>query len=839
MIKKRFIVTGMNCAACSSHVERAVKNVNGVSNVNVNLIANNMIVVFDEKITDSETIISAVIKAGYGASAEDIKSNERTNEFLNLKRKLIISVTLLLVLMYVGMGHMIGLPIPKCLSISNSPLGFSLIMMLLSAVIIGINFKYYISGFSKLFRLSPNMDSLVAMGSCVSFIYSSVLTFFIFKLSHNNDIAEASVLAHRLYFESAAMILVFISIGKTLESRSKLKTRDAIDSLIKLKPDTAVRLSEQGEEVISASQIQVNDILIIRSGSSVPADGIIIEGHGSIDESVLTGESIPCEKGVGNELYQATINVSGFIKLKVTAIDSDTALSKIIELVEEASSTKAPISRLADKISAVFVPVVFGISAVTFVIWLLLGAPFYEALNYAITVIVISCPCSLGLATPTAIAAGTGRAAKLGILIKNAATLEQIHRIDSVVFDKTGTLTEGRLYCTDFIPAGDIEINEFAKLVYAAECMSEHPIAKAITEYIEKNFSYRGYNATDFESIEGGGIRACINGKDLYCGNIPLISSHIVLYTGVADKLAEEGKTPIIFEYDDRYVGIIAVADTIRADGAFAVGILNDIAVNTVMLTGDNEVTAKSVADNIGISAFKASLKPLDKAEYIEELRSSGHHVLMVGDGINDAPALTVADIGVAIGAGTDIAIDSADIIHTGTDLTTVADTILLGRKVIRIIKENLFWAFFYNCIGIPIAAGVFSSLGVTLNPMIAAALMSLSSIFVVTNALRINLYEPIEKLTKTSDNKADADNFAESDDKEKEAMKVNVIVNGMMCVHCKAHVEEAFNSVEGIQCVVDLDSKTAALTLSKDFTDEELFDIVKKAGYEPVSVNR
>lgn len=838
-MKSRFKIIGMNCAACSSHVEQAVLSLPGIISANVNLMAGTMIAEFDEKTLNDSMIIDAVRKAGYGASLLNGTNTDKYDDFSKLLSRLIVSTALLLILIYSGMGQMIGLPVPSFINRSLCPQGYSVAQLVLSLTVIIFNFSYYSSGFAKLIRLKPNMDSLVSMGSCISFVYSTVLTVKIVLARFIALSESAFELSGRLYFESAAMILVFVSIGKTLEAKSKEKTRSSINSLINLKPLSAVKLTDEGEIIISADEISPGDILLVRSGESIPADGVIVEGYASLDESLLTGESVPIDKIVGDSAYQATINRSGFIKIRVTRDDRESALSKIIELVEEAASTKAPVSRLADKISAIFVPIVFGISIVTFVIWMLSGQPLYVALRYAVTVIVISCPCSLGLATPTAITVGTGRAAKYGILIKSAAVLEELHKIDTVVFDKTGTITEGKLKCTEIIPDDSIELKEFLQLAYAAENLSEHPIAKAITEYIRTNFPYGRYEASSYENIPGGGIRTAVNDDIIICGNEALVSKYTACPSSRAVKYAQEGKTPILFAKNNNYIGMIVVSDQIRSTSIDSVRKLKGMNITTELLSGDNYFTSERIAGEAEIEQFRAGLKPNEKEQCIRELIDSGRHVAMVGDGVNDAPALTAASIGIAIGAGTDIAIDSADIILTGSEPIDIVNSLTLGRRVYRIIKQNLFWAFFYNCLGIPIAAGVLEKYGISLNPMIAAALMSCSSLFVVSNALRINFIKLIAMENKTKDNTIEQNETVPDQCKEKEFMKVNVIVEGMMCIHCKAHVEEAFNSVDGIECCVDLESKTAALTLERNFSDEELFDIVKKAGYEPKKVIR
>lgn len=825
-MKKKFNVTGMSCAACSAHVDKAVRSIPGVSDVSVNLLANSMTVIFDDSIVTNDMIFKAVEHAGYKAAAADkinslskasLKS-EFGSEYRKNVIKLIVSGVLLLILMYLGMGHMLRLPL-GIFDSSLSPALNTTIQMILAAVIIGINFKYYRSGFSKLFRLAPNMDSLVAMGSAISFIYSCLKLINIFKLTETDFMAAVS-LSHNLYFESSAMILVFISIGKTLEAKSKVRTRDSIEDLMKLKPETAVRITDGTEEVIPTDDIRVNDILVVRSGQQIPADGIIINGSCSVDESVLTGESVPSDKASGDNVFQATIISSGYIEVKVTKSDSDSALSEIIRTVEEAASSKAPVSRLADRISAVFVPMVLGFAVITYAIWRFMGADIHDALNFAITVIVISCPCSLGLATPTAITVGTGKAAKLGILFKSASVLENCHDVDTVVLDKTGTITTGELKCSDVIPATDTDIHMLMRLAVSAEKSSSHPIGRCIYDYCSNQISDAFNNISDYEEVAGGGISCTVEGKPLKCGNYAFVSQYCKIDDNLYRSVIEKGVTPILFCYNNKYMGLIAVEDSIKQDSSAAVTGLKDLGLDIYMLTGDIAKTAESIAYRAGISNVKAEVKPSDKEKFISELRSDNHKVVMIGDGINDAPALTAADVGIAIGTGTDIAIDSADVILTHGSLVEAVNTIDLSRKVMKNIRQNLFWAFFYNCLGLPIAAGVFSGIGISLNPMIAAALMSCSSLFVVSNALRLNLYKPILK----------------TEDKN---MTFKVIVEGMMCMHCRANVEKAFNAVSGITASVDLETKTASVETTRDVTIEELKKIVEDAGYTVSAITR
>lgn len=838
-MKKQFSVTGMNCAACSAHVDKAVRSLTGVSDVSVNLLANSMTVIYDDKIVNDESIVKAVERAGYGAtvyeasdrSAKDKLDAKYSHEFRSNLIKLFISIFLLLILMYFGMGHMLHLPL-GFFDISTNPATNTTLQMILAAAIIGINFSFYRSGFTKLFRLAPNMDSLVAMGSAISFVYSFVRLVNIYMI-YETDIALACSIAHNLYFESSAMILVFISIGKTLESRSKVKTRDSIDGLMKLKPETATRIVDGQESVVALEEVKPGDILVVRSGQQIPADGVIIKGSASIDESVLTGESIPADKTTNDNVYQATINRSGYFEMKVTRSDSDSALSEIIRIVEEASSSKAPISRLADKISAVFVPVVLGLALVVYIIWRAIGAEIYQALNYAITVIVISCPCSLGLATPTAITVGTGRAAKLGILFKSAEILENLHDVDTVVLDKTGTVTTGSLVCPpEFVlPASGISVDNLLSFAAVLEKSSVHPVGRCIYDYCVNNNADTSKSATDYKELSGSGITCKIDSKILLCGNRAFVSEYCSIDENAYNSVLENGVTPILFSYDGTYLGLISVTDSIKDDSKAAVAGLNELGTQVIMLTGDIEKTTASIAAKTGIINFESGVKPQDKESYITGLQTKGHKVAMIGDGINDAPALTSADVGIAIGTGTDIAIDSADIVLTHGSLIEAVNAIDLARRVMKNIKQNLFWAFFYNCLGIPIAAGVFTGIGITLNPMIAAALMSCSSLFVVSNALRLNLYRPkLEHEEKIE---------IETKKTEDKIMTFKINVEGMMCVHCKANVERALNTMPGVTATVDLESKTASVESSVEITFQDLIKTVEDAGYTVSAISR
>lgn len=827
-MKQNFTVTGMSCSACSAHVDKAVRSLTGINEVSVNLITGNMLVDYDEAVTNEENIINAVVSAGYQASSEsaDVKAAPGIKKKAGISSaliRLISALALLLVLMYISMGHMLSLPIPEILSHEVNPHIYALVQLLLSLSVIIIYFRYFLSGFKKLFSGSPNMDTLVALGSGTAFLYSLIITVLIFYSLLTGDTQLAHEYCQNLYFESAAMILTLISLGKFLEARSKEKTTDSIKKLIELKPQKAILFTDGIEKEIDASEIKPGDILVVKSGQSIPTDGIIIEGNGSIDESALTGESIPVEKANGNKVFQATINRSGYFKMKAEKTGNDTAISQIISLVEAAANSKAPISRLADRVSSIFVPVVMGIALITGIVWLIVGESIGFSLSMAITVLVISCPCALGLATPTAIMAGTGKGAELGILIKSAESLEIAHKIDTVVFDKTGTVTTGVLSVTDVITYSGFENNSFIAMAGSIESMSEHPIARAITEY---SGGICSFDVSDYKNIPGGGISACINGRECHVGNRNLIHT-LGFNTQSVDndynRLAEEGKTPVIFIIEDKIAGIIAVSDIIKPDSRDAVAELHKMGISTLMLTGDNKVTANYIASKAGINKVIADITPADKERIVHELMKEGHKVAMVGDGINDAPALTRADIGIAIGAGTDIAIESADIVLVNSRLSDVSSAIRLSRATIRNIKQNLFWAFFYNTLGIPVAAGVFLySFGIKLNPMIASAAMSFSSVFVVSNALRLRFFK---KTTFTK--------------KEDKIMKLKVQIDGMACHHCTGRVSEVLNAVDGISAEVSLEDKAAYITLSRDISDDEITKIISDAGYTPVSVTR
>lgn len=848
MAKEKYNITGMSCAACSAKVERVVGKLDGVENVSVNLLTNSMQVEYKEDKLSSNDIIKNIADAGYGASLatatkqkKEEKSIKKTNDDAidSMKFRLKVSIVFLAILMYFSMGSMIGLPLPKFLSGEGNPVGFALTQLLLVLPVMYVNRKYYISGFKSLFHLSPNMDTLIAVGTVAAFTYGVIAIYVMGYALNNADMHTVTEYRMNLYFESVSMILTLITLGKFFETGSKARTTDAISKLIDLSPKRANVLRDGVEENILTEDVVVGDIVIVRPGESIPVDGMIIEGSTSVDESAITGESIPVQKEKGDKLIAATINKNGSVRIKATEVGEDTAISRIIALVEEASSSKAPIAKMADKVAGVFVPVVMGISLITFIVWLALGYDFSFALNCAIAVLVISCPCSLGLATPVAIMVGTGKGAENGILIKSADALETTHSIDTVVLDKTGTVTEGKPVVTDIL-AFDIDENEFLKLAAGVESASEHPLAEAIVEKAkEKNLEI--VSPTEFQAISGRGIVASVSGSKIIAGNEQAIkeqygnSENFTEVFKKGNELAAQGKTPMYFGKDNKLLGIIAVADTIKKDSKEAIQALKNRNIDVVLLTGDHKNTAMAIAKEAGIKKVIAEVLPTDKEEHIRELIKAGHKVAMVGDGINDSPALARADVGIAIGAGTDIAIESADIVLMHSSLKDVATAIDLSKAVIRNIKQNLFWAFFYNSIGIPLAAGVFYlSLGWKLSPMFGAAAMGMSSVCVVSNALRLRAFKP--KKVKKNNIENDEIELIENNRKEDKNMTTVINVNGMMCEHCKATVEKVTRGVEGVSnSLVNLDAKNVTIEHSADTDLEKVKKAITDAGYEVV----
>lgn len=843
-MKQKFDVTGMTCSACSAHVEKSVNQLCGIENVNVNLLQNSMTVEYDETALQTEDIIQAVQKGGYGASVHgqtasaEPTGNVAAEEMQHMKKRLIASFCFLIPLFYISMGHMMGAPLPSFLLGNENLLIFALTQLLLTIPVLIINKKYFVVGFQSLWNRSPNMDTLIAVGSGASVVYS---VFAIYAMAYHmghGDLVAAHHYGMELYFESAAMILTLITVGKYMETHSKGKTSEAISKLMDLAPKKANVIRNGIETEIPVEEVQKGDIVVVRPGQSIPVDGRIVEGFSAIDESAITGESIPVEKQVGDTVIGATVNKSGYFQMEATKVGNDTTLSQIIALVEEASASKAPIAKLADKVSGVFVPVVMGIALVAMLAWLIIGKePFSFALSIGIAVLVISCPCALGLATPTAIMVGTGKGAEYGILVKSAESLEIAHQVDAVVLDKTGTLTQGKPVVTDVVLAKGVLRNRLLKQAAAVEALSEHPLAEAVVEYAkEKEIAYD--KAENLQATAGQGITADVAGKRIFAGNLKMMQQNDIVVGNLEEtaiQLANEGKTPLFFAEDGKLLGLLALADTLKPTSKQAVDAFHRMGIDVVMLTGDNRRTAQAIADKLNIQVI-AEVLPQDKEQEVRRLQESGKKVAMIGDGINDAPALMRADVGVAIGAGTDVAMESADIVLMKSDLQDAVTAIELSHATIRNIKQNLFWAFFYNVCGIPLAAGVFFPvLGWKLNPMFAAAAMSFSSAFVVGNALRLKLFRP--KLTQQETQNTIKTTAQQKVLKEETTMKKVLKIEGMMCNHCTGRVEKALNDMDGVQAVVSLDDKSATVTLSKELSDETLVQAVTDAGYEVVDI--
>lgn len=861
MKKNKFNIQGMTCSSCQAHVQKAVENLNGIKNVNVNLLSNSMIVEYDEKTLNDKKIIEAVKNEGYGAtlainSQKDKIQNDNENTLKSMKKRLIISICFWIPLMYVAMYHMFydlfGIPVPKLINdLFHGPenaitFGFTQILLLIP--IIYVNRNYFIIGFKRLFKLSPNMDSLIAIGSFSAIIYGIYAIYMIgFGLGHNN-LELVSRFSNDLYFESAGTILTLITVGKYLETKSKGKTSEAINKLINLAPKTAIVLKNEKEIEVEVKDIKKEDIIIIKPGYSIPVDGIIIEGESSIDESTITGESIPTQKSINDKVISGTINKNGYFKMKATEVGDDTTLAQIIKLVEEAANSKAPISRLADKVSGVFVPIVITIALLTTIFWLINGQSFEFALSIGIAVLVISCPCALGLATPVAIMVGTGKGAELGILIKSAESLELLHKVDTVVLDKTGTITQGKPKVIDIITNQDLinEVmsqknkvkvvlnknndltskNNLLKIAGSLEKNSEHPLAEAIIEKTREN-NLNLYEVKDFEAISGRGVRGKIDNIEYFGGNLAFMQENNVKLEDVllkAEELSKQGKTLLYFAKENRLLGIIAVADTIKPTSKIAISELKKKNLEVIMITGDNKNVAESIGKNLEIDKVISEVMPQDKEREVTKLQASGKRVAFVGDGINDSPALVRSDVGIAISSGTDIAVESADIVLINDDLLSVVSAISLSKKVINNIKMSLFWAFFYNIIGIPVAAGLFYlSFNLKLNPMIGAAAMSLSSVCVVLNALRLKKFKPEFK-------KCDSENL---DNKERKIMK-KLIVNGMSCNHCKMSVEKALKKIDSVEDVeVNLETKEVIISSNKEIDNKVIEETIKEAGFE------
>ncbi len=927
---QNFNVTGMSCSACSAHVEKNVSKLKGVTRVSVNLLAATMKVDFDESILSAADICQAVEHAGYGATPSGtynrgqmaaqpggsggpsyggtscctsgssgsvscgashvtsgssslaggdpaVYSRPRNNmmekEQKNMKFRLIVSFAFMIPLMYIAMGHMMGLWVPSIFIGEENAVIFAFAQLLLTLPVVYVNRKYYINGYKMLFRGAPNMDTLIAVGSSAALIYG---IFAIFQMAYgqgHQDMTYVHRYMHDLYFESAAMILALITLGKYLETRSKGKTSEAIEKLINLAPKTAIRINDDGsEQEIPADQVRPGDLLLIRPGHSIPVDGEVADGHSSVDESALTGESIPVEKTSGDRVLSASVNGTGILKIRALKVGEDSTLAQIIRLVEEAGSSKAPIAKLADKISGIFVPAVMIIAALAFIIWyFIVGESFSFALSIGIAVLVISCPCALGLATPVAIMVGTGKGAQYGVLIKSGDALETAHKVDTVVLDKTGTITQGKPQVTDILPSKGISESEFIQISASLEQFSEHPLASAIMAYAAEQ-KLELLPVDNFNAVPGRGIRGDIQGKHYIAGNMKYLQEEHVLNDGnasgyweqLAQKLAAEGKTPLFFACDHSVAGIIAAADVVKPTSREAIAALHHMGIDVVMLTGDNHQTAQAVKNIVAVDTVISDVLPQDKEKEIRKLQDKGKCVAMVGDGINDAPALTRADVGIAIGAGMDVAIESADIVLMKSDLLDAVTAIQLSKSVIKNIRENLFWAFFYNTLGIPLAAGLlYPLLNLKLNPMIGAAAMSFSSVCVVTNALRLKFFKPKTypgaalKPATTGNDHSQGSNPAISDahtegvslpqsestkithiESEEFSMEKLMTIEGMMCTHCSGRVTKVLNDIDGVTATVSLEDKNAKITLNKEVPDDVLIKAVTDAGYEVTSLS-
>ena len=841
---RKFNITGMSCAACSARIEKAVNALDGIDSCAVSLLTNTMNV--EGEASDDE-IIAAVVAAGYGASGQkeqpsSQKSNTEKSEIAKLRGRLIASLVFLIALMYITMGHvMMGAPLPSLLA--QNPLAIGLLELILSAIILIINQKFFINGFKGAIHLSPNMDTLVALGSGASFIYSVYILFLMTAELTSGNLSASRHLLHGLYFESAAMILTLITVGKLLEAISKGRTADALKGLLELAPETATVIKDGKEIELPVSSIQSGDIFIVRPGGRIPADGEIIEGATAIDESMLTGESLPVDKNEGDKVSAGTVNISGFIKCRAIHVGEDTLLSQIIKIVGDASATKAPIARVADKVSGIFVPVVITLSIITAIIWSIVGKEVGFIIARSISVLVISCPCALGLATPVAIMVGGGVGAKRGILFKNAEALELLGRVDTVVLDKTGTITNGEMTVTDVISSQETSTSTLLSIALTLEKQSEHPLGAAIVRYAEEN-QIQILPSSGFNAIPGKGVECIIDGKRAVGGNLSFIETVCQLPESAIQaslSLSKEGKTPMFFAHGESYIGIIAVADTIKPNSSKAIEELGSMGIRTVMLTGDNENTAKAIADVAGIDEVIAGVLPDGKAQVIENLKRKCR-VAMVGDGINDAPALTTADVGIAIGAGTDVAIDSASVVLMKSDLWDLPCAIKISKHTLKNIHENLFWAFFYNVIGIPLAAGAWIPLlGWELDPMFGAAAMSLSSFCVVMNALRLNLINP-NKAYRSKKNKksltSTVDNSIEAAEKGDKSMKKTMKITGMMCPHCSGRVKKCLEALECVESAeVSHESGTATVSLSAPIADEVLKKTVEDQGYDVTDI--
>ncbi len=850
MKKSKFKITGMTCAACQANVTKCALKLDGTKEADVNLLNGYMVVEYDEEKLTEQDFVTAVNNIGYGAAlyGEVNKKNYLTSEWderkrdeaekeKGMKHRLISSIIFLVVLMYISMGHMIGLPLPSFLSGPENALVNAIVQMLLTVPVMIINRKFFISGFKGLVKRAANMDTLVALGSSASFLYGVFAIIMMAYALKNVNTQLLHRYSHELYFESSAMILTLVTVGKFLETRSKGKTSDALGKLVSLSPKTANVIRNGKEITVEADSVIVGDELIIRPGERIAVDGVVIHGEGYVDQSAVTGESLPIEKSVGDSVISATLNKNGTFRMTASKVGENTTLSQIIRLVDEAGSSKAPIARLADKVSGIFVPIVMAISFITFIIWMIATGKIESALPFAVTVLVISCPCALGLATPVAIMAGTGKAAENGILIKSAAALETLGNVDKIVLDKTGTVTSGQMNVSDIIVADkSLSEIEFLKTAAALEKGSEHPLAEAVRKKAE-DLNLATPDAEDFTTYEGKGISATINGEKHIAGNIRFLKESDIEFYDLQDKidtLSSQGKTPLLFVKGSKVIGIIAVADTIREDSLKAIKAFRKLGKKTVMLTGDNQAAASYIARQAGIDEVLAELLPADKEKHIRLMQEKGEKIAFIGDGINDAPALTRADVGIAIGAGTDIAIDSADVVLIKSSLLDAAKAVELSKSVMRNIKMNLFWAFFYNALGIPLAAGVlFPALGLKLSPMIGSAAMSLSSLCVVTNALRLRFFKS-KFITDGNNKTTDSEVIPEAEKKGNDIMEKIIKVEGMMCPRCEAHVVKALSAIDGVEsAVASHQENTATVTLTKDVADDVLIKAIVDKGYE------
>ena len=876
-MQERYTVTGMTCAACSARVEKSVAALKGVDTVSVNLLKNSMVVEYDDTVLGSDSIIDAVVKAGYGASVQNAKAknaaqqapvpaNDAKKEYESMKRRVIWSFVFTIPLFYISMGHMMGWPLPGFFLGTENAMIYALTLFLLLLPVVIINAKYFRNGFKTLFHGSPNMDSLIALGAGASLVYG---IYALYKIAYgfgHGDFAMASQFTHDLYFEGAGTILTLITLGKFFEARAKGKTSDAINKLLNLAPKTATVLRGGEEQVIPVEEVMQGDVLIVKAGESIPVDGVLTEGSASVDESAITGESIPVDKQPGDKVIGATLNKSGYFKMQATKVGDETALAQMIHLVDEATSSKAPIAKLADKVAGVFVPIVIGIALVSAVVWLFCGASVEFALTIAVSVLVVSCPCALGLATPTAIMVGTGRGATNGILIKSAEALETAHSVQTVVLDKTGTITQGQPVVTDLVSQSGVMEEQLLQIAASLEKQSEHPLGTAIVDAArKKNIPF--LPVEDFEQIPGQGIKGRIDGTVCLAGNQKMMRAFSVQDAAMEqlqNRMAEEGKTPLFFAAGGRLLGMIAVADVVKPTSKEAIAELKHMGIEVVMLTGDHKKTAEAIRGQVGVDRVIAEVLPQDKEQEIRRIQESGRKVAMVGDGINDAPALARADVGIAIGAGTDVAMESADIVLMKNDLLDVAGAIELSKATIRNIKENLFWAFCYNVIGIPIAAGCFyAAFHLKMSPMVAALAMSFSSVFVVSNALRLRFFKPkhgsavsraaAPEPTDTPcactvmPEAVPAGTTAIQEEKDNKnsinhnggyTMKKELAVEGMMCQNCVKHVTHALEGVSGVsQVEVSLEEKKATVCVSDTVSDKMLKDAIVDAGYEVTGI--